>query len=1311
MQDAISELERRLAGCLAGDRQTLSRRLRGLRRALRGGSLTATALEAVARDIARSETRRAHRLALVPELRFETPLPVAEHRDEIARAIQANPVVVVAGDTGSGKTTLLPKIALAAGRGVDGSIALTQPRRIAARSVAQWIARDLGTQLGQTVGFKIRFDDRTSRDTLVRVMTDGVLLAELESDPLLARYDTIIVDEAHERSLNIDFLLGYLKRLLPRRPDLRVVVASATIDTERFAAHFGQAPVVQVGGRMHPIEVRYRPPPEGEEDQPVVDRVLAAVEECVAEHEGDALVFLGGERDIADCADALKRSPALQGVEVLPLFARMPSAEQDRIFSPGPAQRVVLATNIAETSVTVPRIRFVVDSGVARIARWSGRNRVLRLPVEPVSRASADQRKGRCGRVGPGVCVRLYSEESYLAREPFTAPELLRTNLAAVILQMKSLGLGEVADFPFLDAPSPRLVAEGMDTLVELGALDRKHDLTPLGRAMSRLPLDPRLARIVLAARHFGCLADAIVVAAALSAQDPRERPAEAQGLADLAHAAFRHPDSDFASCMALWRAWRAKSAELGSSALRRWSKSSYLSHVRLREWTDLVEQIRRMVEERLGVQVPPLADETNLPSLHRAVLAGFPSQIAQRTEEGEYLLPGGGKFRIFPGSVLARRTPSWVVAAEVVETGRRWGRMLARVQGDWIETVAPHLVQRTRSEPHWVAATGQVAAWERLSYGCLTLVPRRRVPYGPIAPQEARTIFIQHALVEGECSVTAPFVQHNLEVLRAAEREQAKRREPTLDSSSELRFAFFDARVPAEVHSVPAFERWRKGAEARDPRVLFMSAADVARTPLDPDLAARFPDSLDLSPDASAGPPAPLRYEHAPGTERDGVTLQVPLHALHAIDPDRTEWLVPGLLADKVEGLLRTLPKRLRLRFFPLREYAQGAVETLPFGQGSLVARLAEHLTRLTGVPVAVADFAPHELPPHLRMHVEVVDAAGTVLARGRDLAALRRQLAALAAAHAQADLRRAFGEEWQRTGLTAFDLPELPARLSGQVDGRSVTAHPALVDEGRSVRVALCRSAGEAERLTQQGVRRLAVLALREALEHHLDYLPEMDALTRLFTTATGGSEHELRDELALATAGEAMQRAGGLPRTPAEFEARLDDASRGLWDALHTVVTRARALLEPAAEVATALRAVPASWSESASEVRAQLSLLVPRHILTQGEPTEGHDRPRYVRGLSARLRKLAGGGLARDRELQAQVARWERELATARAQAAEAGADPQWIAPFERLLEEFRLSLFAPEIRTAVPVSAQRFERAWREQSGKFRPFAG
>ena len=1235
------------------------------------------------------------RLARRPDVSYPPDLPVAQARGEILRALESSQVVVVAGETGSGKTTQLPKICLDAGRGIRGAITLTQPRRIAARSVAARIAEELGVRLGDVVGFKVRFDDRSGSNPLVRVVTDGVLLAELERDPDARRSDTIIIDEAHERSLNVDFLLGCMRRILARRPDLKLIVASATIDVRRFSAHFGDAPVVEVGGRLHPIEVRWRPDPDDAE-RGLVERVVHGIEECLREGPGDVLAFLPGERDILDAADALRRMPAIAGAEILPLHARLPASEQDRVFRAGGARRIVLSTNVAETSVTVPGIRFVVDSGVARIARWSGRTRVLRLPVEPVSRASADQRAGRCGRIGPGICVRLWSEESHAAREAFTPPEILRTDLASVILRMKALRLGDVRRFPFLDPPGSRAVAEGLETLAELGAIDRREALTPLGRRMAQLPVDPRLARLLLAAVDEGVGAEGAVLAAALSIQDPRERPSAHASLADLAHAAWRDPEGDFMSFLRLWRRWRAESGTRGSSSLRRWCREHFLSHQRMREWTDLHDQVRTMLEERLRTRVPPLGESSDAPRVHRAALAGFVSQVGFRTEEGDYRTASGARFAAFPGSSLARRGPAWVVAAEVVETSRRFGRVLGKVQGDWVERVAPHLVRRIQSEPHWVRARGQVAAWERVQFGELTVVPRRRVPYGPVNPEEARNIFIQAALVDGDCGLDAPFIRHNRDLRARIEAMEAKRRERGLLVAGEAVFAFFDARVPPEVHSLPSFERWRRQAESRDPRLLFMRDGDLLAHAPDPELAARFPDALA----AGAAGTLALRYALEPGAASDGVHVKVPLERLWEADADRLEWLVPGLLPEKVESLVRTLPKALRTRFFPLRELADDAAATLPFGEGRLVDVLAGYLSSVGATEIRPEMLDAAQLPAHLRMHVEVTGPDGAVIARGDDLAALRRDLAPRRAASRAEDMRAAFGEAWPGPDITSWTIEPLPERVEAVLrDGRRIVAWPGLADRGASVRAELFDDPEAAASASVHGLSRLYCHARADELAHHLEYAPGFDDAVMACLAACGAGREPLLDALRLALAAHAFVE--GLPpvRDASSFDAQAEGQAARLPELAAELVRASAAIHRQAIEVHRALEgATPERWSASVADIRAQLRRLAPVDAVARVSRASLPSLVRWTAALSVRARKLRGGGHSRDGELMAQVQRWEDELARAEASIAAERGDIELLAPFRELLEEYRVSLFAQELRTRVPVSDERLARA-------------
>jgi len=1292
--DRIHQAVAGIESCPLQERPGLLRRAEAL---LRRPPADLRAVEGLERDVQRAAERRAARAAARPAVTYPD-LPVAHARERIAEAMRAHQVVVVAADTGSGKTTQLPKICLEAGRGIEGCITLTQPRRLAARSVAARIAEELGVPLGGPVGFKVRFDDRTAARSLVRVVTDGVLLAEIERDPRFLRSDTIIVDEAHERSLNIDFLLGFLRRLLPRRPDLKVIVASATIDVERFSRHFGGAPVVEVGGRMHPIEVRWRPDPDPAAERTPAEHAVRGIEECVAEGPGDVLAFLPGERDIMDAADMLARMPAMAGAEVLPLHARMPVSDQDRIFRSAGRRRVILATNIAETSVTVPGVRFVVDVGLARISRWSGRSRVLRLPIEPVSRASAQQRTGRCGRTGPGICVRTYSEESFESRDAFTPPELVRSNLASVILQMKALGLGEIDRFPFIDPPGPRAVAEGLETLVELGAIDARGALTPDGRKMSAMGVDPRLARLVLAGIREGALAEAAVLAAALSIQDPRERPAAQSGLADLAHAAFQDPESDFMSILRLWRRWRAESAALGSSALRRWCRTHFLSHQRLREWTELHEQLRSMLAERLRVRVPPLADASDPARIHRALLAAFVSQVGFRGEDGEYRTAGGTRFAAFPGSVLARRSPAWVVAAEVVETSRRFGRVLAKVQGDWVERVAPHVVRRIRSEPHWVRSTGQVAIWERVQYGELTVVARRRAPYGPLDPAGARDIFVQSALVDGDSDLDAPFVAHNRALRERVEAMEAKRRERGLLVDGEARFAFFDARVPEDVHSLPAFERWRRRAEATDPTILFMQASDLLASEPDPGLAERYPDQALLG----AGAVADLRYRWEPGSAADGVHARIGLEEVWSVDAERLEWLVPGLLPQAIEHLVRSLPKGLRTRFFPLQELARDAASALPFGRGSLRAALAEYLSGVGATEIRPDMFDAGRLPPHLRLHVEVVDASGAVVAQGDDVAELRRRLAPMRAADREALWRAAFGPMWAPRHVRGFDLDELPERLEATDPlGRRALAFPALEDGADGVRLVLLAEALDAERVTRGGMRRLYAQACRDALTHHLEYAPGFESAALVAVGVTGRGGNEWRAAMELALAGAAFMDGRPIPRTLAEFESRMSRGSADLPGLARRLVEDARRIHERAARALRAIDgAVPPAWRESVADIRAQLSRLAPIDAVARVPAETRPSLCRWIDAVAVRAERLRSAGPDRDREAMAAVRRWEDELA--RAEAASAPGPDAALDAFRGLLEEYRVSLFAQELGTRVPVSEVRLERAWRDR---------
>ncbi|HEY6739772.1 MAG TPA: ATP-dependent RNA helicase HrpA, partial [Actinopolymorphaceae bacterium] len=945
----LRELYGRLPELMPSDRRRLRRRLDGARRK----QASAAALQAIAADIAAAEERIVLRRATVPEISYPAELPVSQKKDELLAAIRDHQVVIVAGETGSGKTTQLPKICLELGRGVSGMIGHTQPRRLAARTVAQRVADELGTPLGEAVGFQVRFTDKVSDRTLLKVMTDGILLTEIQRDRSLSRYDTLIIDEAHERSLNIDFILGYLKQLLPRRPDLKVVITSATIDPERFAAHFDGAPIVEVSGRTYPVEVRYRPIVEDSDDtgRDQVQAILDAVTELSLEGPGDILVFLSGEREIRDTADALSKE-RLSGVEVLPLYARLSTAEQYRVFQPsGARRRVVLATNVAETSLTVPGIKYVIDPGTARISRYSSRLKVQRLPIEPISQASANQRKGRCGRTSDGICIRLYSEEDFAGRPEFTDPEILRTNLASVLLQMASLGLGEIEKFPFVDPPDRRQVRDGVLLLQELGAFadgsaGSGNRLTPLGRKLAQLPIDPRLGRMILEAEKNNCVDEVLVITAALSIQDPRERPTDHQAAADQKHARFKDKDSDFMSYLMLWRYLQEQQKALSSSQFRRMCKSEFLHYLRVREWQDLYGQLRQVTRSlRIEVNSTPASGQ----SVHIALLSGLLSHIGVKDSESyDYRGARGAQFAIFPGSALFKKSPEWIMAAELVETSRLYARVNARIEPEWIEPLAEHLVKRTYSEPHWSKKSGSVAAQEKVTLYGVPIVPARRVDYGRIDPVLSRELFIRHALVEGDWETRHEFFAKNRKLLQEVEEleHRARRRDIVVDDQT--LFDFYDRRVGAEVVSARHFDTWWKKVRREQPDLLDFEKSMLVNPEADEVSQRDYPDvwqTGDLR--------LRLTYQFEPGTEADGVTVHIPIAALNQVSGEEFEWQVPGLREDLLTELIRSLPKPLRRNFVPAPNFARALAEQISPSDGPLLDTLERTLRKMTGVEV----------------------------------------------------------------------------------------------------------------------------------------------------------------------------------------------------------------------------------------------------------------------------------------------------------------------------------------------------------------------
>jgi ATP-dependent helicase HrpA len=1222
--------------------------------------------------IAIARARVAKRAESVPSISYPAELPVAQRKDEIAEAIRDHQVVIVAGETGSGKTTQIPKICLELGRGIKGLIGHTQPRRIAARTVAERIAEELGVPLGGPVGWKIRFTDQVGEDTLVKLMTDGILLAELASDRNLSNYDTLIIDEAHERSLNVDFLLGYLKQLLPSRPDLKVVITSATIDPERFSRHFDDAPIIEVSGRTYPVEVRYRPPTvEEEEDQ--IQLICDAVDELSAEGPGDILVFLSGEREIRDTADALRRKQ-LRNTEILPLFARLSTAEQHKVFQPHTGRRIVLATNVAETSLTVPGIKYVVDPGTARISRYSNRLKVQRLPIEPISQASANQRKGRCGRLSEGICIRLYDENDFDARPEFTDPEILRTNLASVILQMISLGLGDIAAFPFLDPPDRRHINDGIALLEELGALAQKK-LTPLGRKLAQLPIDPRLARMVLEAERNGCVREVLIITSALSIQDPRERPSDKEAQAAQAHARFKDPESDFGAYLNLWDYLREQQKELSSSQFRKMCKAEYLHYLRVREWQDLQAQLRQVVR---GLGFAINTEPAEPIRVHQSLLSGLLSHIGlYDPEKREYFGARGARFAVFPGSVLFRKNPRWVMCAELVETSRLWGRVAAKVEPEWAESLAEHLVKRQYSEPHWEKKQAAVVAYEKVTLYGLPIVVKRKVNYGRIDPLLSRELFIRQALVEGEWETRHKFFHDNRELLEEVEEleHRARRRDILVDD--ETLFAFYDQRIPPEVVSGRHFDSWWKKTSRARPDLLTFTK----------DLLVTKDVKLDDFPSTWDG--FELTYQFEPGQTpeagaADGVTLHIPLPLLNQVTPEGFDWQVPGLREDLVIALIRSLPKAVRRNFVPVPDVAREVLGQVGPADGPLLPTLERELRRLTGVVVPRDAWDLSLVPPHLLMTFKVGDA------QSKDLDELKERLRDKARAEVAAA-----ADDLERHGLTGFDFDELPKAVRRTRGGHAVDAYPALVDEGETVGVAVFDTAGEQWGAMWRGTRRLLRIVAPPPLKAVQGRLSNQAKLS--LSRNPHGGVAALLDDCVTAVIDKVVIEAGGPAWSREGFDALALQLRMHQPDALYDVLRQLDPILRSWYEIDRKLRTITnVVLVRSVSDIRAQLTGLVYPGFVAGSGVRRLTDIARYLRGIELRLSKLEAQP-QRDRErllkLDEVLAEYEDYRATLRPGA------PGWdvLQQVRWMLEELRISTFAQELGTAYPVSDIRIYR--------------
>ena len=1294
-------------------------------------------IDALAADIATSAARRRQRAESKPPIRLDESLPITARADEIVELIRKHQVVVIAGETGSGKTTQLPKLCLAAGRGEAGLIGCTQPRRLAARSVARRVAEELDTQLGDKVGFQVRFTDQVSAQSLIKFMTDGILLAETQGDPWLSAYDTLIIDEAHERSLNIDFLLGYLKRLAVKRPDLKIIVTSATIDTARFAEHFDGAPVVSVEGRAYPVEVRWRSldalaatrgAHASDVQQGSAEHIAIVLDEITRDDpRGDVLIFLPGEREIRDTHLLLSRRNYRE-TEILALYARLSVAEQDRVFKPGPKRHIVLATNVAETSLTVPRIRYVVDSGTARVKRYSQRSQLERLHVEPVSQAAADQRKGRCGRIGPGICYRLYDEADYASRAAYTDPELLRSSLANVILRMLSLQLGDVDAFPFLESPDPRYVTDGYRRLAEIGAIDDKRALTTIGRTLAKLPIDVQLARMLIEANTLASVRELLTIVAFLSIQDPRERPADARQQADAAHALFADPKSDFVGVLNLWRDYDASHEALTQSKLRDWCSRHFLSFMRMREWRELHRQLLLAVQDlgwslnatpspprgegqgegptsrnaakaqarksnkngnseqtKQHAVVPTATTKDNdsdadrlYESIHRSLLAGLPTQVGNKDEKGVYRSTRERRFQVFPGSALAKVPPNWIFSAQILDVGGRvWGMQCARVEPLWIEQQAAHLLRSACRDPHWSRKRGAVVAYEQVSLFGLTLVERRPVTFQQQDPALAHALFLREAIVRGDIDARADFLRANQRVMEDARGIEAKQRREGLIRHEDDLVAFFEGKLPQDITSGRALDAWYRNARPTEQAALRWSIDDlmVGGAGLDP---RAFPATLDMPPQRYR-----LEYRFVPGDDADGVTLHLPLSMLNALPDRRCEWLVPGLLGEKVAELIRGLPKALRRNFVPAPDFARAFVEAEAPRDEPLRKALAAFLCRTTGVDIEASAFDIVELPPHYRMRYRLHDESGRTLATDRDLSALRAQW--------EGQAREAFSRKTDlaltREDVTSWDFEEIPAQVRSE---GGLLAFPALVDLGEAVALRVFERRDEAEHAHEQGVVRLLRHALASDIKQARRRLPIANAVSLKY--APIGSIDGLREDLVEGGFDDLLQRHSLNVRSAAAFEGLRTPMARELFAAAVERLKLAEPIIEAQADLRSWLQPPLMGFARASyDDLHEQLDALLETGFLRELPTARLVHYPRYLKAMRLRAERLRQDP-TRDQQRMLQVLPYWREYLKLRAEGAEPLDELRW------LIEEWRVSLFAQELKTPEPVSAKRLARA-------------
>ncbi|WP_264371341.1 ATP-dependent RNA helicase HrpA [Photobacterium damselae] len=1286
-------LKAAIKDCMMRDQFRLHRRLQGAAR-IKNDQAKHAVFDEIAADIAKSmsvvELRRTQR----PTVTYPELLPVSQKKDDIAEAIKHNQVVIVAGETGSGKTTQLPKICLELGRGVKGMIGHTQPRRLAARSVASRIAEELECEMGSYVGYKVRFNDQVSDRSQIKLMTDGILLAEIQHDRYLNQYDTIIIDEAHERSLNIDFILGYLRELLPKRPDLKVIITSATIDPERFSKHFNNAPIIEVSGRTYPVDVRYRPIVEDSDDtdRDQLEAIFDAVDELCDEGQGDILIFMNGEREIRDTADALEKRK-LRDTEIVPLFARLSAGEQNRVFQPHTGRRIVLSTNVAETSLTVPGIKYVIDPGTARISRYSYRTKVQRLPIEPISQASANQRKGRCGRVQEGICIRLYSEEDFLSRPEFTDPEILRTNLASVILQMTAIGLGDIQAFPFVEAPDNRNIQDGVRLLEELGAInanakDPRKRLTSVGRQLARLPIDPRLARMVLEAPKNNSLREVMIIASALSIQDPRERPMEKQQASDEKHRRFYDKESDFMTFVNLWDYVQEQQKALSGNQFRKQCKKDYLNYLRIREWQDIHFQVRQVVRE-LELRINDT--EAGYDAVHMSLLSGLLSHIGMKDQEkNEYQGARNARFNIFPGSGIFKKQPKWVMVAELVETSRLWGRIAAKIQPEWVEPLAQHLLKRSYSEPHWEKKSAAVHAFEKVTLYGIPVVAKRKVNYGRIDPTISREIFIRSALVEGDWDTKHKFFQQNRKLLREVEELEHKSRRRDILIDDEQLFEFYDQRIDLSVVSGRHFDTWWKKASKENPELLNFEREMLFRNDASHVTDLDYPNfwhqgNLKLK----------LSYQFEPGEDNDGVTVHVPLAILNQVEPDGFDWQIPGLRHELVVALIKSLPKTLRRNFVPAPNYADAFLSRTKVMEAPLLDSMEKELKRITGVTILREDWNLDQIPDHLKITFRAVDHRNRKLRENKDLYELKDSLKE----KVQQTLSQVADDDIEQEGLKTWSFGTLPERYQQKRGGFEVRAYPAIVDNNDSVGIKLFETEEEQHRAMQQGQRRLILLNIPSPIKYLHDNLPNKSKLGLYFNPY--GRVLDLIDDCIACGIDKLIEQKGGIVWQPEAFEALKDYVRAELGDTVVEIAKQVEEILTTAFNINKRLKGrVDLTMAFALSDIKAQLEGLIFKGFATECGWKRLPDILRYMRAIERRLEKLPIDP-NKDRVHILKVESMVNEYKELLNKIPKGQPIPENVKEIRWMIEELRVSYFAQQLGTPYPISDKRIRNAINE----------